>query len=126
MKTLQLEKTRYSDAELAEFEKIIDAKLTQAREQMDFYRSQIDDIRTSDDAKPKNLDDAVVSTETERLYIMANRQGKLVKHLENAKLRVKNKVYGVCRETGNLIAKERLMAVPHATLSIAAKQGRKR
>jgi len=126
MKTQQLSKTRYSDNELAEFEAVIDANLAKAREQMDFYRAQIDDIRTSDDAKPKNLDDAVVSTETERLYVMANRQAKLLKHLENAKLRVTNKVYGVCRETGNLISKERLMAVPHATLSIAAKQGRKR
>ena len=126
MKTQQLEKTRYSDSELDEFEQVIDANLAKAREQLDFYRGQIDDIRTSDDAKPKNLGDAVVSTETERLYTMANRQSKLVKHLENAKLRVKNKVYGICRESGNLIAKERLMAVPHATLSISAKQGRKR
>ena len=126
MKAQELDKTRYSDAELAEFETVIDAKLAQAREQLDFYRGQIDDIRMSADAKPKNLDDAVVSTETERLYTMANRQGKLVKHLENAKLRVKNKVYGICRVSGELIPKERLMAVPHATLSIAAKQGRRR
>jgi len=109
MKAQQLEKTRYSDSELAEFEKVIDSKLAQAREQMEFYKRQIDDIRTSDDAKPKNLDDAVVSTETERLYVMANRQGKLVKHLENAKLRVKNKVYGVCRESGRLTRKEALV-----------------
>ena len=126
MKTQHLEKTRYSDSELSEFETLIDTKLAQAREQMEFYQRQIADIRTSDDAKPKNLDDAVVSTETERLYTMSNRQGKLVKHLENAKLRIKNKVYGVCRESGTLISKQRLMAVPHATLSIAAKEKRKR
>lgn len=122
MKTQLVEKTRYSDTELAEFESVIDKKIAQARSQLTFYKNQIADIRSSDDAKPKNLDDASVSSETEQLYALATRQEKMITHLENAKLRIRNKVYGICRETGQLIAKERLMAVPHATLSISAKQ----
>lgn len=124
MKTQLQEKTRYSDTELAEFEAVIDQKIKKARDQFAFYRSQIDDLRASDDAKPKNLDDASVSSTTEQLYTMSTRQEKMIRHLENAKMRIHNKVYGICRETGKLISKERLMAVPHATLSIAAKQKR--
>jgi RNA polymerase-binding transcription factor DksA len=64
--------------------------------------------------------------ESERLYTNAARQRKLIRHLENALIRIENKVYGVCRNTGKLISKERLRAVPHATLSIEAKQNRKK
>ena len=124
MKTQLQEKRRYSDEELASFESVIDQKIKKARDQFAFYRGQIDDLRASDDAKPKNLDDASVSSTTEQLYTMSTRQEKMIRHLENAKLRIQNKVYGVCRETGNIISKERLMAVPHATLSIAAKKKR--
>ena len=66
--------------------------------------------------------DGLSTVESERLTTLAGRQRKLISHLENALIRIKNKVYGVCRESGVLISKERLMAVPHATLSIAAKQ----
>ena len=117
-------KTRYTDKDMAAFEVVIDQKLEQARKQFTFYRSQIDDLRSSDDAKPKNIIDASVSTATEQLYTMSKRQEKMIQHLENAKLRIRNDVYGLCRESGSLISKERLMAVPHATLSIAAKQKR--
>lgn len=116
------EKTRYTDTELAEFEKLIDDKLNVAHEQLSYYLKQIQELSENDDSKLKGLDDGISSVETERLYTMAARQKKLIQHLDNAKLRINNKVYGICRDTGKLIAKERLRAVPHATLSIEAKQ----
>ena len=78
----------------------------------------------SPESKIKSIDDGPNSLETERMYTMAARQRSLIQHLENAKLRIQNKVYGICRQTGKLISKERLKAVPHATLSIEAKQSR--
>ena len=117
-------KTRYSDAELKEFESIIDEKLQKSREELQYYLDQMTELAQSDDSKVKGLDDGISTAESERLQGMAARQQKLIQHLENAKIRIKNKVYGICRETGNLISKERLKAVPHATLSIAAKQRR--
>ena len=119
------EKTRYSDNELLEFETIIDSKLGEAREQLDFYLTQIREMADNPDTKVKGLDDGTNSLENERLYTMASRQRKHIQHLENAKLRIKNKVYGICRVTGKLISKERLKAIPHATLSIEAKQKRR-
>jgi len=118
-------KTRYTDEELEEFRQVIERKLTQANEQLNFYLEQIGELAENPDAKIKGLDDGTGVAESERLYTMAARQRKHIQHLENALLRIKNKVYGICRETGQLISKERLMAVPHATLSIKAKQGRK-
>jgi len=116
------EKTRYSDEELEEFDKLIDEKLEQAREQLNFYLTQLQDMSDNPDSKIKGLDDGLSTTESERLTTMAGRTRKHIQHLENAKIRIKNKVYGICRVTGKLIAKERLRAVPHATLSIEAKQ----
>ncbi len=121
----ETEKTRYSDAELAEFETLIDEKLDKARQQLKFYLDQINDVGQSADSKQKGLDDGTTTMETEKLHTLAARQRKLIQHLENAKMRIQNKVYGVCRETGKLISKDRLRAVPHATLSIAAKEGRR-
>lgn len=117
-------KTRYTDEELEEFRQIIEQKLAKAREQLNFYLEQISELADNPDAKIKGLDDGTGVAESERLYTMAARQRKHIQHLENALLRIKNKVYGICRVTGKLIAKERLLAVPHATLSIEAKQGR--
>lgn len=119
------EKTRYTDKELAEFEALIDKKLEIAREQLDFYKNQLEELADNPDAKIKGLDDGLSTMESERINQMAARQRKLIQHLENAKIRIKNKVYGICRETGKLISKERLKAVPHATLSIEAKQTQK-
>ena len=119
------ERKRYSDEELEEFKVIITEKLEKAEEELVFYKKQLSDRADGDDAKLKGLDDGNVSAEVERTTQMAARQGKLIKHLQNALIRVENKVYGVCRETGNLISKDRLRAVPHATLSIDAKKGRK-
>ncbi len=120
------EKTRYSDEELSFFEELIDGKLTEAKKQLEFYLNQLQEMADDPDNKVKGLDDGISTLESERITTLAGRQRKLIQHLENAKIRIKNKVYGVCRETGKLIAKERLMAVPHATLSIAAKQSQKR
>jgi len=115
-------KTRYSDEELEEFRILIEDKLQQAKNQLEFYFTQKEDLANSDDAKAKGLDDGIGTAENERLNNLAGRQKKHIQHLENALIRIKNKVYGVCRSSGKLISKERLRAVPHATLSIEAKQ----
>lgn len=116
------EKTRYSDEELKEFGMLIDEKLTKAKEQLNFYLTQLEELADNPDTKIKGLDDGIGSIESDRITAMASRQQNLIQHLENAKIRIKNKVYGICRGTGKLISKERLRAVPHATLSIEAKQ----
>ena len=118
------EKTRYSDEELEEFRVLIQGKLDKARKELDFYLDQLSDMANNPDAKVKGLDDGIGTAENERLTNMASRQRKLIQHLDNALIRIQNKVYGVCRETGKLISKERLRAVPHATLSIDAKKSR--
>lgn len=117
-------KKRYSDKELNEFEELIDEKLENAREQLQYYKDQLLEMAESADSKIKALDDGVGTLETERVNQLAARQRKYIQHLENAKIRIHNKAYGVCRVTGELISKERLKAVPHATLSIKAKQQR--
>lgn len=119
-------KTRYSDEELEEFRVLIQKKLDKANQQLAFYTEQLSDMADSADAKIKGLDDGIGTAENERLSNMAARQRKHIQHLENALIRIQNKVYGVCRVTGQLISKERLKAVPHATLSIEAKQNRKK
>ena len=117
-------KTKYSDKELNQFDKLIDGKLEIARKVLNEYLEQIAGHGDNEDARVRGLDDAITSSENERLYTLARRQKKHIQHLENAKLRIKNKVYGICRESGELISKARLKAVPHATLSIKAKQNR--
>ena len=118
------EKTRYSDDELEEFKVLIENKLVKAKEQLNFYLTQLGEINENQSAKIKGLDDGNGTLELERITTLAARQRKHIHHLENALLRIQNKVYGVCRVTGKLISKGRLKAVPHATLSIHAKQAR--
>jgi len=118
------EKTRYNAKELKEFERIIDDKLDKAQSQLEFYLKQLEDMADNPDSKIKGLDDGLGTLQSEQITIHAGRQQKLIQHLQNAKIRIQNNVYGVCRETGKLISKERLKAVPHATLSIEAKQRR--
>jgi len=118
------EKTRYSDSELAEFELIIEEKLSEAKKQLEFYAQQLSESANNADSKSKGLDDSIGSAENEQISTLASRSRKYIQHLENARLRIQNKVYGICRETGKLISKERLKAVPHATLSIEAKNKR--
>jgi RNA polymerase-binding transcription factor DksA len=121
----KVEKTRYADKELAEFDEIIVKKLAIANEQLAYYKNQLSEMAENADAKIKGLDDGLTTMESERITQMAARQKKLIQHLDNARIRIQNKVYGVCRESGKLISKERLKAVPHATLSIEAKQIRR-
>ncbi len=117
-------KTRYTDEELKEFDELISNKLEKARKELDFYISQLSDRADNPDSKIKGLDDGIGTAENERITTLAARLRKHIQHLENAKIRIQNKVYGICRVTGKLISKERLRAVPHATLSIEAKQSK--
>jgi len=117
-------KTRYSDSELEEFELLIEKKLSEAKKQLNFYVQQLSDSSDNADSKSKGLDDSIGSVENEQISTLASRSRKHIQHLENAKLRIQNKVYGICRVSGKLISKERLKAVPHATLSIDAKNKR--
>lgn len=129
MSTENTNKTRYSDEELLEFKEIIAKKLDSARDELKYLQEQ---ISNSDNAandtvnKFNGIEDGVDSMEKEYLTQMASRQIQFIKHLENAMIRIENKTYGICRETGKLISKERLRAVPHATLSIEAKMAKDR
>lgn len=120
----RLSKTRYSDEELAEFKILIEKKLLRAKEQFSYIRSQMDEMADNPDLKVKGLDDGISSMESEDLHGSAARLQKYIQHLENALIRIESKMYGVCRVTGKLISKARLKAVPHATLSMEAKQNR--
>ena len=117
--------TRFSDAELKEFEDLINKKLEQARSDYDQLQRSLsyeDDNRTEDTAPTfKMMEDGSDTMSREETAQLAARQQKFIMSLENALLRIKNKTYGVCRVTGKLIAKERLRLVPHATMSIEAK-----
>lgn len=115
----------YSDEDLEMFGNLIDEKIKNAREQLAFYKDQLTELAENSDSKIKSLDDGASTTELETIARLASRQEKLIEHLVKARVRVDNKVYGVCRVTGKLISKERLKAVPHATLSIEAKKARK-
>lgn len=122
------EKKRYSDAELEEFKEIINEKLRLARRDYDAMMRQImnQDGNDVDDTSPtyKALEEGSLTQSKEELVQMANRQQKFITGLEAALVRIENKTYGIDRITGELIPKERLRAVPHATLSVASKQAR--
>ena len=123
------EKTRYTDAELQEFKEIILMKLEKAREDYEILKSSITHEESNDtmDTSPtfKVLEEGATTLSKEEAGRLAQRQHKFIQHLQAALVRIENKTYGVCRETGKLIAKERLKAVPHATLSIDAKRAQK-
>jgi RNA polymerase-binding protein DksA len=116
---------RYSDEDLKEFEELILEKLEQARQDLDQLRRSLshEDDNSTDDTSPtfKMMEDGSETMSREETAQLAARQEKFIHNLENALMRIKNKTYGVCRESGKLIAKERLRLVPHATLSIEAK-----
>jgi RNA polymerase-binding transcription factor DksA len=120
------EKTRYSDAELAEFKEIINKKLEKAQKDYELLKAAITHSESNDteDTSPtfKVLEEGATTLSREEAGKLAQRQLKFIQHLKAALIRIENKTYGVCRVTGKLIAKERLRAVPHATLSIEAKQ----
>ena len=119
------EKTRYADAELSEFRAIINGKLAEAKSDLDLLNSTMSlrDNNGTDDTSPtfKLIEDGSDVLSREETSQLAARQEKFIKHLNDALVRIENKTYGVCRQTGKLIAKERLRIVPHATLSIEAK-----
>lgn len=120
-------RSRYSDAELNEFKELITGKLETSRGELKYLQEQISrssEMGDDSDARFKGLEDGTSTSEREYLSQMASRQIQYIGHLEKALIRIENKTYGICRETGKLISKERLRAVPHATLSIEAKQGK--
>ena len=119
------EKTRYSDSELQEFKDIILDKLRIAKEELSSLTATLNNSNangTDDTAGTyKTLEDGSATLEKEQTNQLATRQKKFIDNLEAALVRIENKTYGICRETGKLIQKERLKAVPHTTLSIEAK-----
>lgn len=123
------EKTRYTDAELEEFKQLILEKLEKAQKDYDLLRNGITNLDGNDvtDTSPtfKVLEEGASTLNKEEAGQLAQRQMKFIQHLQAALIRIENKTYGICRETGKLIPKERLRAVPHATLSIEAKNGGK-
>lgn len=123
------EKNKYSDAELEEFKEIIRSKLEQANADYDLLRKAITQSDENDiaDTSPtfKVLEEGAAVLSKEEVGRLAQRQVKFIQSLQAAMVRIENKTYGICRETGKLIPKERLRAVPHATLSIEAKQKQK-
>src|SRR5690554_3729477 len=118
-------KTKYSDAELEEFRALINEKIEKAQEQLDLITSAYknDSNNGTDDTSPtfKAFDEGSEVMSKEANSQLAIRQEKFIRDLKNALIRIENKTYGICRVTGKLINKERLKLVPHATLSIEAK-----
>jgi RNA polymerase-binding transcription factor DksA len=119
---------RYSDAELQEFKDLILKKVETAKKELVYLQGLItrkDEAGTDDtENKYMSMEDGSGTMEREQLNQMASRQIQFIDHLEKALMRIENKTYGICRETGKLIDKARLRAVPHATLSIEAKHAR--
>jgi RNA polymerase-binding transcription factor DksA len=119
------EKTRFNDEELAEFKEIINSKLKEAHEDLELLKSSLshkDDHGTDDTGRTFNMmEDGSETLSREEMSQLAGRQEKFIQNLNNALVRIENKTYGICRVTGKLIKKERLKLVPHATLSIEAK-----
>ncbi len=117
---------RYSDSELVEFRELIQKKLDQAKKELAYLQGLITrkDEMGGDENENRymTMEDGSMSMEREQLAQMASRQINYIDHLEKAIIRIENKTYGICRVTGKLIDKARLRAVPHATLSIEAKQ----
>jgi DnaK suppressor protein len=122
------EKTRYSDAELEEFRQIILDKLGKAQKDYEMLKNGLTNLDSNDvmDTSPtfKVLEEGAATLSKEESGRLAQRQMKFIQHLQAALIRIENKTYGICRETGKLIPKERLRAVPHATLSIEAKNSK--
>ena len=120
------EKIRYNDEELEEFRAIINEKLAAARAEYDTLRGIVMNHGTNDIGDTTSFksveDDGATQLSKEEASQLAQRQYKFIKNLEAALVRIENKTYGICRETGKLIPKERLRLVPHATLTVEAKE----
>ncbi|WP_291274227.1 TraR/DksA C4-type zinc finger protein [Flavobacterium sp.] len=123
------EKVRFSDAELAEFKELILAKLEKAKTDLDLIKSAyLNDLNNgTDDTSPtfKAFEEGSETMSKEANSQLATRQEKFIRDLKNALIRIENKTYGICKVTGKLINKERLKLVPHATMSIEAKNMQK-
>ena len=119
------EKMRYSDADLAEFKEIILSKIEKAQTDLELIKSAyMNDLNNgTDDTSPtfKAFEEGSETMSKEANSQLAIRQEKFIRDLKNALFRVENKTYGICKVTGKLISKERLRVVPHATMSIEAK-----
>lgn len=118
------EKLRYSESELKEFEELILSKLQKAREELQHLKESITRKNTGEDDNItglKSLEDGADALEKEQLNQLAARTQKYITQLENALIRIKNGTYGICIDTGKLIPKERLRAVPHTQQTIEAK-----
>lgn len=119
------ETTRYSDAELEEFKALIEQKLKEAHEDLKLLKGTLshnDDHGTNDTGRTFNMmEDGSDTLSREEVAQLAARQEKFIQSLNAALVRIENKTYGICRVTGKKIQKERLLSVPHATLSIEAK-----
>ena len=120
---------RYSDSDLSEFKKLINQKISKAKTDLDLLKSAYmnDSNNGTDDTSPtfKSFEEGSETMSKEANTQLALRQEKFIRDLKNALIRIENKTYGVCRVTGKLISKERLKLVPHATLSIEAKNMQK-
>lgn len=123
------ERVRYSDSDLAEFKQVILKKLEQAKADYELLRENITHSGDNDtqDTSPtfKVLEEGATTLSKEETGRLAAHQVKFIRNLEMALVRIENKTYGVCKTTGKLIPKERLMRVPHATECIEAKEARK-
>jgi RNA polymerase-binding transcription factor DksA len=123
------EKTKYSDAELEEFRAIILEKLETAKRDYELLKAVLMNADGNDvtDTSPtfKVLEEGAATLSKEEAGRLAQRQMRFIQNLQAAMIRIENKTYGICRETGKLIPKERLRAVPHTTLSIEAKMSQK-
>ena len=121
-------KTKYTAVELKVFEKLINKKKETAKKELDFIKESLlrKHLSGTDSTQGalKTLEDGADTMEKESLSQLAARQQKFINNLENALIRIKNGTYGICKDTGKLIAKKRLQAVPHATQSIEAKLNR--
>jgi DnaK suppressor protein len=119
------ELVRYSDSDLQEFREIIEFKLKEAKEDFQLLKGQLDhsdDHGTDDTGRSFNMmEDGSETMSREEMANLAGRQEKFIINLQNALIRIQNKTYGICRVSGKLIQKQRLKLVPHATLSIDAK-----
>ena len=116
---------RYSDSDLAKFKKIILEKMDSAKHDLKLLKDSYSNASSNgtDDTYStfKSFEEGSETLSKESNTMLAARQEKFIRDLQNALVRVENKTYGICRETGRLISKKRLVLVPHATLSIDAK-----
>jgi DnaK suppressor protein len=121
------ERQRYTDEELKEFEVLLTEKADKARKELEYIKESLTRKNTQDGvlSSVKVLEDGADTAEKESLNQLAVRQQKFIKNMEAALIRIKNGTYGICVDTGKLIPKERLRAVPHTTQSIEAKMAQR-